>query len=37
MKNAKKMDLFEIAGGFIAKLRYQRSEGAFFNIPFEVE
>jgi NAD(P)-dependent dehydrogenase (short-subunit alcohol dehydrogenase family) len=29
--------IFEIAAGFIAKLRWQRSEGHFFDLPYTVE
>lgn len=29
--------MFELVGGYIAKLRWQRSEGSFFNLPFTAE
>lgn len=29
--------LFEVAGGFIAKLRWQRTQGALFDLPFTPE
>lgn len=29
--------LFEVAGGYISKLRYQRTEGALFDLPFTAE
>ena len=29
--------IFEIGGGYIARLRWQRSEGAFFDLPFTPE
>jgi hypothetical protein len=29
--------LFEVAGGFVAKLRWQRSHGALFDLPFTPE
>lgn len=29
--------LFEVAGGFIAKLRWQRTNGALFDLPFTPE
>jgi len=29
--------IFEVAAGFCAKLRWQRSQGAFFDLPFTAE